>query len=255
MTSPSNYEFIGISGSGKSTLAKTAVRNIPDARAARDVYFESVMDGPAKNIMPLLLRLPGKIGRNVLRAYPRLRNRPVYSYHNFATEYPDFAQTVEQIIEEIEVDDHDRVRRLLIRRAVHYGAIKDEDSSIVFDEGFAMGAVSMFSRRNDEPEKRLVDQYMNVVPLPRILVHVDVRPEVGYQRARRRPEGLPSSMKKLSEYSRKKRFATMAKCVSTVGKLAEERGLTVVRIDNTGSLSNTKLTLIRELNSLARNQS
>lgn len=252
MASPSHIEFLGITGSGKSTLARTAVRTIPDARIAKEAYLDSVLAGPISRVRPLLSRAPGRIKRNVIRAYPRLRNEPVYAYHDLSTEHPDFAETVERIIKRIGVDEDERVRRLLIRRAVRYGVLMNEDVPMVFDEGFAMGAVTLFTRRGGTLEEPLIRQYMDAVPWPQILIQVDVDPEEGYQRAQSRPDGLPSSIARLPERVRRERFEDMARCVTIIGDLAERRGTNVVRVDNTEALSATKRTLSEEVDALIR---
>lgn len=250
MTLPCHIEFLGVTGSGKSTLVPTATTVIPEARNAKDAYIDSVTNSYISVILPLIFQMPGRIKRNIIRSYARLYNKPIYAYHDFLSKYPDFVTNIEQLMEKAKVDEKESVRRLLIRRAIRYGVLMHESTPIVFDEGFAMGAVSLFARRRESIDHQLLQQYMKAVPWPDIIIKINVDLEQCYQRAQTRPNGLPSTMKDFSMQKRQNRIADMAHYVTIVEDIAEQSDTIVVKVDNTETLSNTKQTLKRELSEL-----
>jgi hypothetical protein len=62
-------------------------------------------------------------------------------------------------------------------------------------------------------------------------------------------------MEDLSPEKRYARIADMEQCVTVVGDLAEQRGTTVIELDNTDALSVTKDSLERKLTGLCRRSS
>jgi hypothetical protein len=255
MTIPRRVEFLGTTGSGKSTLIPTALEAIPDARKAKEAYIDSITGEYMSLVTPVLFLLPGRIERNVIRSYARFQNIPVYAYHDLSNEHPDFAVTIEHVMEQADVDKRESIRRLLVRRAVRYGVLMDENRPIVFDEGFAMGAVSLFARRREPVDRRLICQYMDAVPWPDVIIKVTADVDRCYNRVQARSGGFPGRMEDLSPEKRYARITDMEQCVTVVGDLAEQRGTTVIELDNTDALSVTKDSLERKLTGLCRRSS
>lgn len=253
MPIPRHIEFIGAAGSGKSTLVPTAIQTIPNAKDYDEVYYETVKTDLSPLTTRFISRLPDTAQKKVIWMYIQLRNIPVYSYHDFMSEYPEFVNIIEMgLTEQVEQEYRQYVRHLLIKRAVRYSIVMNKESPVVFDEGFAMGAVSLCASKKGSLDQNLFHEYLRKVPCPDLLIEVKADLETCSQRIQERPEGPPSRVEDQTPEEWHAQLVQGANCVSLISDIAEQQGVYTININNDRSLDKTKRSLEQKLEELIK---
>jgi hypothetical protein len=108
------------------------------------------------------------------------------------------------------------------------------DDVVLFDEGLLQRAMNLFIHGRGTVDVDGVRQYARAVPLPDVLIHVRVDPDIAKARAARRPYSLSNRFRGLNDRDLQKVFRDAALALDTlVDETRRTRGgaMTILTID------------------------
>lgn len=185
-------EFIGVPGSGKTTIAAqvlSACGRVVDIHSAVRMALAVNGDDP-------LVRLSARIGWKLWPAvYARSHDR-FSALSRFASVRPLVAETV--LAAQREKTERGCAREgnidYLFNLFARYQLMTESklQHDVVLDEGFAQRGVMVFAHGFDAPDIPLLQAYLDAIPLPDLLIHVETPLEVCLRRvvARRWDRGV-----------------------------------------------------------------
>ena len=106
----------------------------------------------------------------------------------------------------------------------------------MWEEGFALRALTLFQYGADKIEAQDIAHYANRIPKPKAVVYLKVSPAIAYERVRKRKK-LPNRMKGLSAEEIREVLATASKVADTTCVALNKRDTPVYTIDCDKELS------------------
>ena len=235
-------EFCGLPGSGKSALQASFInelrritgRPVMDREAMVDCCLRRRNDGLIKNMLKRLPEFTWKRFLGLEYALPEL--------HLFVSANPGLMAHIFQSLDRRDVSDQARqcviyaVFRTILEHCFASSYLKDE--ILVADEGFVHRAFTVFGNLRSSVYEDEIRDYVNFIPLPSALIHMEASPEICESRLALRPS-YPFLISDLDLNERidqlRKGFERLQIAVGQV----ERHGIAVFRIDNNGSLKSS----------------
>lgn len=180
-----HIEFIGQAGSGKSTLYSMLTKNDKYYSADKHDVLERVVLADhgdtykrIYNIAPVALQ--SRFAKMVYQC--TLREE---AFENFILDRPQYLSIIDQIVSESDYKEDHSVRRMKYLAEEYQIGIKSADSSEIYcmDTAFAMLAASLLGRTEGQLS---LDEYIEAIPTPDVLVHIETPVKTCLQRRRNR---------------------------------------------------------------------
>jgi len=245
-------EFIGPPGAGKTTLLPTVIEFFQ----AQGVAAFSVVDAARLYARRTFL------GKFVYRMAPRSLVRPllwrVFYLLSFIYRVMFLARNPRLLSQVLShqwrrpKEAEARRRKVLhwfIRFAGYYeflAAHARPDEVLVFDEGFVHRVVQLFASGVEKPDKNKILAYVDLLPLPDIVIYAQASPEICNQRIFTR--GLWERFRNKSEAEISQFVFNAYLVVDLTVDYIKSKGWTVIEVDNgTGGLPAAKAELRRDI--------
>lgn len=237
-----HVEMFGLPGSGKTTVRNDLCRmNPPATISAEDAYKIAFCRLIHANYSWSACRhVPQTVFNKLLFLKTRLSATPANErYHNFYSVATDIITTYS--------DDDSRqttVRTWLEILLQKYDAILrtfSPTNTVIFDEGFLQRSLSLFCPPHPTTslEKKYIQQYVNSMPSPDLIVILDVSAEISRERMSSREIGAPSSYSHLSQAELQQSLDRMETYINYVADISECLNIPLLRINNEGQIKNT----------------
>ena len=210
-----SIEFLGLPGSGKSTLC--------------DQVIGQLSDGPGK---PMAVRTAGRValrqriresrhpwrrlcayalGAGLLRSVYPITKYEVSAYNHFCHGNPRLtAITMDAISGIHDPVRRDKVAKLWFKHCARHQLMLDHlgpGTTIFAPEGFLQKALSVFGNDQDIDDQA-VDAYVAAIPLPRMLVCLQLDATTATERMADRPRQLPYPLSNMAPDQRLRSLGT-----------------------------------------------
>ncbi|WP_290630551.1 hypothetical protein [Aquisalimonas sp.] len=243
MTQPDNradgfgVEFLGSPGSGKSTLANEFVRCAGSrVLTLRDAGHQALRRRLRASESPFARVAAFATGAALLRNVYPVTKYEVGAYNHFCARFPELSRATWQLIS---THSEDPVRmaklgKLWFKHCSRYQLITEQLGSapdIVAPEGFLQKAVSLVTygiAPTNDSNKEALEHYLDLVPLPRVLIWVDVAPETTLTRLAGRERTAPYPFSILSPDEQHRLLQHLREIQSRIVSLIEAKGVHVV---------------------------
>ena len=193
-------DVIGPSGSGKTTLLKALTKR----------------DG----LVPLQRPDPAQVA--AIDASHKM--------FDFMLSHPDFIRSVSEALKHTR--ESERLQGFLEDVLFRYLSTTPEPGTLyLFDEGFTCRANSLFAYTDGPLDEDAVRRYLRSIPVPLVLVMLQVPPETCLGRLSGRPKGLPQRMQDMNDHDRIAVLHKMALISDIAAEVMRENGVSVVVVD------------------------
>jgi hypothetical protein len=255
-----SIEFIGLPGSGKSLLRHRAVESFLgdglECLTSEEAILEALGRKKDDWTTRLLLRFMSR--KRALDKLHAILNRSlsrIGAESRFLEERGGVLQSLLNA-EEFQgrsTGEKEVALARLMETAVFHQLISEEVAGslpVFFDEGFAQRTMSLFLYPGVPPGRPHTggpDAYLDSIPLPDLLVKVEVDNQVCYSRTVHRPEGPPIRM---TGMDRESALSFLEDCRLMLERSAERlsgRGVPVIPVDNNHSPEEAARRLSRKL--------
>lgn len=232
-------ELIGISGSGKSTLAEhlrarlmeRGIEAVDPIEATRRALVNS-----SGLVLRMILRIvPPVWGRRFVRSRLLWRAKAMRdAREKSAIECGDLFVFVDEMLEKqnVSTGDTQKIKQWFIELATFFWLHRAHLAGevVVWEEGFALRALTLFQYGADKIEAQDITLYANCIPKPKAVVYLKVSPAIAYERVLKRKK-LPNRMKGLSEQEMSEVLSTASKVAYTTCTALKEHNVPVYTID------------------------
>ena len=250
-----HIEIIGLPGSGKSTCSRLTRKLL--GRAGSPGYTLSQIErlatrrasdgGHRPRLRSILSRLS-----LVTAEESALRLRLFHaSLVTFMADHGELFHLFfdRQIRREFTLEDRRHDLSYFLTLCSRFQMAKDKLASrenIVLDEGFSYIPIRTVGHGDSIIEENL-ERYLDLIPVPDLLVHLHSTPEVTESRMRSRQSGYPGP---LGEWTAVERMGFWRRCAHYVDRMVSglaARGVEVVTVENTGEIDELESALARVL--------
>ena len=230
-----HIEFLGIAGSGKSTVRSILCHRNDCFEHILAVHRETVADTIFPTpLVPVGRRLPSIVINHLCRI-SGLSDRGV---NYFQMNHPTMLETAGLSLHEYTHDPtrRDNVSRRLLTLIERFGIISEYgtyDDTLLLDEGFAFSAGSVMHPPTSHgfPREDDLDEYLSVIPVPEVIIHLRISPETCITRINARKKGPPNSWEELNRAERKQQAIDAARVSDIIAEKLVDRGTTVIDLE------------------------
>lgn len=243
-------ELLGLPGSGKTTLAKDAIAIL---RAQRKNVF-SKMEARKAAVQTIIRENPGilwhlvRVSTHCLgyRMWNLLWEKYRYGIAlSFVREHPHLVKQLVEYANSLESPpwlpheamSSESLLQWIFEAATLYQASHEflhDDDVLVQEEGFCQQAYYLiFAFRKSHFDAHILEQYLQLIPKPHLIVLVSTDPEQCEQRMQQRSKGVSSDILRLMSVS--ERIELLAQRLHIYEKIAnylEAQQVDVIRLDN-----------------------
>jgi len=227
-----HIEFIGLGGSGKTTLFNEIVN--------RNGYYGGLYDNALLRVGPDSLQVILEKAPQIVRSKIEMAIWSQYK-QKFNRDFEEKNQQYKQIIQLATTEvtnEREEIFELMKSTCNKYELgvqTVSPNEVFVMDEGFCHRAVSIAVRTNEMDIS--VNQYLNLVPVPEIVVHVDPSNKVINKRKHKRDGETYRP-----EYLQKRKHFN-----SLLVKNIRELGSDIIRIENEQNIDKEVQKLVRKI--------
>ena len=186
-----HVELLGLPGAGKSTLTRAIARKLAEHGAGIDLdraVHASIRQRGDDPVARLVATVVGPSGKLWKAAYGRSADR-VAALSRFLADHPE---TLEAVLRAQRLRrQRDRHQEVVLGWILNLAArfqLASEvvDGYLLIDEGFCQRAVALFAFGFSDEDRQLLESYIDSIPLPHLVVSVQVDSETARQRLNRR---------------------------------------------------------------------
>lgn len=245
-----HVEFLGTPGSAKSTIATELINLLPNAVDLEEATLLAVRRSGHDGLARLVAQTTRKAENPVWKwTYARSTDR-FSALTRFIHEHPEVIQRVTEAQQHRSARDRSQglvLDWLLNLMARYQLAVEDPGaaSHIVIDEGFCQRAVALFAHGFEERDTSHLNDYLDAIPLPDVVIVIDTPLEVCETRLEKK--GWSKRVAELDRAQRHEFLLSTADVVDTVIDHLETTGARLVRIDGTRPTLETARTLVERL--------
>lgn len=248
-----HVEFLGIPGSGKTSLMSALVKSLNSGKSSvltsdevmsRVLCQRSILLGNACKVLKVA---PNRIKQFVFRRLFLLSESRCAAIARFIYKHPDLSCKIFQMIDRSSQNEyHEKLACWFADLfALYQSSVDalDTDEIIVIDEGFANRALTLFGYDSDAAFIMSLKYYLSQVPLPDMVIAIDVPVEIAMERVLKR--GLPLRMRNLKAEDQIKTLFQCQECVVKTARILEANGVSVLRIANTRTLQDAREEIVQ----------
>jgi len=228
-------ELIGTPGAGKTTLLPVITQSMIE----RGYQALSVIDAARPYAKKTIL------GKIVFKLLPSSTHRPIlwqifylYSFINRRKFYKSHPVLMDSVLEHqrqrpISTNDLKHVLRWFIHLTGYYQFFSQypmPKDALIFDEGFVHRVVQLFASENEEPDFRLVANYLDLIPKPDLVIFTNAPEEVCKQRVFSR--GVWDRFREKDPRDTEKFISNASKIVNFSANYMKEKGWDLIEVKN-----------------------
>jgi len=234
---PLVVELIGTPGAGKTTMSREIVRLLRERGLEAGTPVDVARDHAARTAS----------GRAFARLAPaRLRRGLLWQlFYLLATAHAlRFGREHRALVRHVWIGQRARPIPRRVRRHIRYWFFQlggrhrfltttaNDREALVFDDGFLHRSVHLHTSHLEEPDADRVTAYVDLLPVPDLVVVVSANHDVCERRVRER--GVWAHSRRLSGPELSCYLANAERVVHTAVQRARERGWAVVEVENGG---------------------
>lgn len=229
-----HIEFLGPPGSGKSTLVREVVRSLDGVVGLEEAVHAAIKEHGTDGASRRVARVSGSTSRMWKAAYARSTDR-FDALSRFMSAHPRVMEVV--LASQRERRDRDRGQDLVLGWVLNLMAryqLADEAGafgSLVSDEGFSQRGVALFGYGFGPTDQARLNDYLDSIPLPDVVIMVDTPLEICATRLDAR--GWSERVVGLAKEERLRFLESSAQTVKVVADRVESLGMILIRLDGT----------------------
>lgn len=223
-----HIEFLGVPGSGKSSVHRELIKDKSLYGGIDDGGVKRFFSGTNLGYLPLFVYQFGPFQQIVnVRVIEKM-------FHEFVSENPEFLRTLSYIIDNAE-EDKCRLSEIIVRKMGRYqlGISTVKESEWLLLDSSMYGTALTIARRSDG---EFPGKFLDSVPTPDTIIHLDVPPEVCLGRQLDRGfVAFDSDIKNVKDMNER------------IVEKAINDGIDVITVENVGPLRDTVRNIVGEL--------
>ncbi|MDD3818400.1 MAG: hypothetical protein PHG41_00955 [Actinomycetota bacterium] len=238
----SHIEFIGVPGSGKTTMYHKLVvllnKEGIKARTFNKALFlcciRSILSRKSfKDFLKVLLYFIGNI---FFRSVSKFSNVQIDAYNEFLLANSTLIDFIAKVVNNKKIDLKEKllIMKWFFNEFSGYQLISRylrKDEILVFDEGFCHRAIAIWGRNESSKiEKDELDIYLNLIPLPDVILIINSEVEECERRLSERK--YPPILKDLNYEERIGKLRFIEKLVPYITYIIEKKGTKLLYINN-----------------------
>lgn len=261
-----HIEFVGPPGSGKSTIHERLLHheNLYGG-VAEDAFLRRFLDTADLKYRVMYRAMPSSIGsffRSQFLKYRYLDEALI----TFIRRNPDVGQHLANGVSMVQENPGELIhylKRVIERFQLGIMTVRDEEQ-LFLDEGFTQTAFSILARQ--PTEEFPLDDFLDTVPTPKILIHIDAPADVCVTRQKQRgriastaggdPAGHPDhqedrrSLDPLGDGDDSNEYEAQERCREICTQIADKQRTrtAVVTVDNTDTIEKSVSQVLMSLN-------
>jgi len=203
-------EFMGLPGSGKSTIRYQLIRNTVDESMilSEHAIYEILKNNCFDNFLKYILNhIPGFIAKKYISPMFGLSRDVFPGLCSFLIENSGvFDLTIRRPeFKNLSLEHKKATINRLFRTASYFQTIDDyykKNSLVIFDENFLQKSAAIFVLDpiyEYEFKQEDIERYLELIPLPDILIHIECDIDICFQRMKTRSSGLTRRYRNFSD--------------------------------------------------------
>ncbi len=238
-----SVEFAGAPGTGKSTIISSLVRQDKSYTTLDDAYKASAVESLKKEyplfsnrLTSVFLNLcPLSLIRYGFSRVSGLNSRMVIQY---SRKFPNSLSVFERLAKKYPTDTARKVSSLnmilpTIDKYMVTEKYRDDEKILLIDEGFIQRGGSIFTP--PEPSKEISEDdvviYSENIPLPDLLVILNLEPEIAESRLKKRAGGYHSEYERLNKQEMVDKIERYGRFFDIISEVLSSKNVKMIEID------------------------
>ena len=262
-----HIEFLGIPGSGKTYLLKKTAACLREhgkhALLLDEAVYQALKTNRRSRALTVCARiLPYRLGRHFLTRFPRTADDVAYlAFQRFLQAHPTLAEMVlachyhqARIAKYLDFLSLFWFFDLFSKYQLVAEEQRSENNLILYDEGFAQRAVTLFGYGDPPPSSfhsldEAIARYIENIPPPRLIFVLTASAQSVESRMKAR--GYPIRMQSMLPQERERCLTQAAACIKIAVEQLRKYDVNVIEIDNNGTEADLLAQLRQALHAFA----
>lgn len=249
-----NIEFVGLPGSGKSTFSKFLLRKYTSSISSNDAHASAICEAAGLRRIPFSSKIIQPI-RDPLSSLTGIRYNAILS---FQAKYSDVHKIFLQAVHRSNSTSRQHLTiKWMLTIEEKWWLIEEyvQEESVIWDEGIVHRALGLFHPPEmiEHPSEMDIRQYVECLPLPDIIVTMEVTPAIALERISDRSGGRPPAYDELTDDEMLKRLEEMDESLTYIKATCQESGARVISINNQHGERQAKIQLSEQFDEFLTN--